>query len=225
MYRVAAATIFLSSVVAPAETLMFRNGSVVSGKLLSMDAQEVRLERCGSVERYAREAVKSIGLESADVGETCGASSQANLDLPAGMSITIQIRDHIDSQREQIGQVFRAKLEAAIEMEGRILVSRDSPLIVGLVQTGGTTSQPHPSLDLIGVHLGKQWARIEPLPVKGRSLMSAPPAIAVVSRPTAALPDLLLGSPVLRGERILVRPNTSLTFVLEQPVRLQPEGR
>src|SRR5216684_7125754 len=87
MYLIAAVTIILFSAVSPAETLLLRSGSVIRGKLQSMDAQEVRIERCGRVEQYAREGVKSIGLESADGGEACGASSQPNVELPAGMRI------------------------------------------------------------------------------------------------------------------------------------------
>jgi hypothetical protein len=224
MYWIAAVMTILFCVVSPAETLLLRNGSVVSGKLQSMDSQEIKIERCGRIEQYAREEIKSIGLESADE-RTCGAWSPSNVELPAGTSVKLRILDHIDSQHEPIGQVFRAQLEAAIEMEGRILVSRDSPVIVGLVQTGGTTSQLRPTLDLVGVHLGRQWARIEPLPVKGRSLISASPRIAVVARPAPSLPKIGFDETVLGGERLLVPSNTSLTFVLEQAVRLQPEGR
>ena len=137
MYLITAVTIILFSVASPAETLTLRDGSIIRGKLQSMDAQEVRIERCGRVEQYAREGVKSIGLESADGGEACGASSQPNVELPAGMRIALRILDYIDSQREPIGQVFRARLEAAIEVDGRILVSRGSPIILGLVEKEG----------------------------------------------------------------------------------------
>jgi hypothetical protein len=225
MYSIAAVTIFLFSVPSSAETLMFRNGSAVNGKLQSMDAQEVRIERCGRVEQYAREEVRLISLESAGSGELCAPSSQPNGKLPAGMSIALQMLDYIDSQREPVGQVFRAKLEAALEVDGRVLVSRGSPFIVRMVQTAGTTSQPRLALDLVGVQLGKQWARIEPLPVKGRSLISASPTIAMLRPPATALPDLLLDRAILGSEHISIRPNTSLTFVLEQAVQLQPEGR
>src|SRR5258708_16158283 len=171
MYLITAVTIILFSVAAPAETLALRDGSIMRGKLQSMDAQEVRIERCGRVEQYAREGVKSIGLESADGGEACGASSQPNVELPAGMRIALRILDYIDSQREPVGQVFRARLEAAIEVDGRILVSRGSPIILGLVEKGGTMTQPRTALDLVGVQLDKRWARFEPLPVTGRSLI------------------------------------------------------
>jgi hypothetical protein len=225
MCWIAAVMFFLLSVPSRAETLTLRSGSAVNGKLQGMDAQEVRIERCGRVERYAREEVKSISLESDEGGAACEASPQLNIEFPAGMKIPLQTVDYINSEHEPAGQVFRAKLETAIEVDGRILVSRGSLFIIRMVQSAGMTSQPCLTLDLVGVQLGKEWARIEPLPVKGRSLISAPTTIAVVSSPPTALPDLLASSPVLRGERILVRPNTSLTFVLEQPVRLQPEGR
>ena len=225
MHWIGAVTIFLFSVPSSAETLTLRNGSAVDGKLQSMDAHEVGIERCGRVERYAREEVKSISLEFVESGERCAEPSQPNIELPAGMSITLQVLDYIDSQREPVGQVFRAKLKSALEVDGRILVSRGSSFIVRMVQTGEKTSELNLALDLVGVQLGKQWARIEPMPVKGRSLVSASPTIAMLSPPATALSDLLLDRAILGSEHISIRPNTSLTFVLERAVRLQPEGR
>src|ERR1700730_5377635 len=88
-------TIALLCVSASAETFVLRNGIVVSGKLQSMDAQDVGIERCGRVEHFAREDVKSINLESSGAEETCSASSQPKLELPAGFSITLRTVDHI----------------------------------------------------------------------------------------------------------------------------------
>src|SRR5260370_36386516 len=116
-----------------AETFVLRDGIVVSGKLQSMDAQDVGIERCGRVEHFAREEVKSINLESTSGAEACSASSQPKLELPAGFSITLRTVDHIDSLREPAGQVFRAVLETSIEVDGRILVSSGASIVIKLV--------------------------------------------------------------------------------------------
>ena len=171
---------------ASAETFVLRNGIVVSGKLQSMDAQEIGIERCGRVEHFAREEVKSINLESTRSGEACSASSQPKLELPAGFSITLRTVDHIDSQREPAGQVFRAVLESSIEVDGRILVSAGASMILKLVQAGDSASGQ--TLDLVAIQLGKRWARIEPAPAKGVSLMATASALATVSVAGATLP-------------------------------------
>jgi hypothetical protein len=222
MNWIAVLAIVLFSVRSSAETLLLRNGAAVTGKLQGMDAQEVRIERCGRVERYAREEVKSLDLESAGGGEPCGASSQPKLELPAGLSMTVRMLDYIDSQREPAGQVFRAKLETTLKVDGRVIVSSGAQMIVRMVHIGGVNTRQ--TLDLVGIQLGKRWARIEPLRDTGRSLISTPPTIAAVSVPEASSPDFPLDNILLRDDRIVAPSNTRLTFVLQQAVRLQPEG-
>lgn len=222
MNRIAVVTTTLFCMGASAETFVLRNGIVVSGKLQSMDAQDVGIERCGRVEHFAREEVKSINLESTSGAEACSASSQPKLELPAGFSITLRTVDHIDSLREPAGQVFRAVLETSIEVDGRILVSSGASMIIKLVPAGDSASGQ--TLDLVGIQLGKRWARIAPAPVKGVSLMATASGLAAVSVAGAALPDFSLNSILVRGERILAPSNTKLTFVLKKAAQLQPEG-
>src|SRR5260370_14329121 len=201
MNRIAVVTSALFCMGASAETFVLRNGIVVSGKLQSMDAQDVGIERCGRVEHFAREEVKSINLESTSGGEACSASSQPKLELPAGFTITLRTVDHIDSQREPAGQVFRAVLETSIEVDGRILVSSGASMIIKLVPAGDSASGQ--TLDLVGIQLGKRWARIAPAPVKGVSLMATASGLAAVSCARGAFPDFSLNCILVRGERIL----------------------
>jgi hypothetical protein len=218
MNRIAVLTITLLAAGADAETLTLRNGIVVSGKLQSMDAQDVGIERCGRVEHFAREEVKSINLESASRGEACSASSQPKLELPAGLSITLRILDYIDSQREQTGQVFRAELESSIKVDGRVLVSSGAKAIVKLVPTGDPTSDR--TLDLVSFQVGTRWARIEARPAEGASIMSTPPALTTASVSDDS-PDFRLNKIVLRAERILAPTNTRLTFVFKVAAALR----
>lgn len=218
MNRIVVITLFCTA--ASAETFVLRNGTVVSGKLQSMDAQDVGIERCGRVEHFAREEVKSINLESTSGGEPCSASSQPKLELPAGFNITLRTVDRIDSQREPAGQVFRAVLDASIEVEGRILVSSGASMIIKLVPAGDSNSGQ--TLDLVGIQLGKRWARIAP--AKDVPLMATAPAMAAVSVAGAALPDFRFNGILLRGERILAPANTKLTFVLKKAAELRPDG-
>jgi hypothetical protein len=222
MNRIVVIAVTLLCTGASAEILVLRNGIVVSGKLQSMDAQEIGIERCGRVEHFAREEVKSINLESTSGGEACSASSQPKLELPAGFSLTLRTVDHIDSQREPAGQVFRAVLESSIEVDGRILVSAGASMIMKLVPAGDSASGQ--TLDLVAIQLGKRWARIEPAPAKGVSLMATASALATVSVAGATLPDFRVNSILLRGERILAPSNTKLTFVLKQAAELRADG-
>jgi hypothetical protein len=222
MNRIVVIAITLLAASASAETFVLRNGVVVSGKLQSMDAQDVGIERCGRVEHFAREEVKSINLDSSSAGEACSASSQPKLELPAGFTITLRTVDHIDSQREPAGQVFRAVLEKSIEVDGRILVSGGASMIIKLAPAGDSTSGQ--TLELVGIQLGKRWARIAPAPAKGAPIMATAPALAVVSVAGATLPDFRLNGVLLRGERILAPPNTRLTFLLKHAAELRPEG-
>ena len=121
-----------------AETLVLQNGKSVAGKLLGMDSKEVRLQRCGHVEKYTRADVKSISLEENTPAEPCVATAAPPVvELPSGTKIGLYLLDFIDSTLSPPGQVFRAEVEVPVKMSGQIVVSVHSRVILKLVDVRG----------------------------------------------------------------------------------------
>lgn len=62
------------------------------------------------------------------------ATGQAgSVTIPAGTQITVRMTDSIDSQKNHIGETFRASLEEPLRVDGRIAVSRGAEAIGRLV--------------------------------------------------------------------------------------------
>jgi len=201
------------------ETIVLKNGTSVTGTLVSMDAREIVLQRCGRAEYFSKQDVGTIQMDGIAGAESC-ASTPARLEILSGFRIKARMDDYVDSLREPKGQVFLASLDAPVIIDGRTVAPRGARLLLQMVEAGDGAGEPNRTLDLIAIELRKSsWATLRPakdspeafVPLTTPEIDSAA-AFTVVSAPPQA---------VVRGERILVPSNTRLTFVLKQTVRLQ----
>jgi hypothetical protein len=219
MSRICIAVILLSPLGVFAETFVLRGGGAVNGKLLGMDSHEVTIEHCGSVERFAREDVTSIRLESSPAEPNCDAAP-ASLELPQGTSLSIRLLDFVDSRHEPSGQVFRAMLEAPVKAGDRIALSSGARAIVRMIDAG-SSSHPRLMLEIVGVQLARGWARIDPAAAKD-SFIGAVDQISLRETPSS-VPD---GEEIiLEGQRIYIPSNTVLTLTFRRAIRLEREGK
>ena len=135
-----------------ADTITFRDGHTVNGSYLGGDARTVRMAVGDHVESYSVSDITNIVFS----GETRVTSrapeprrdqappeeprpmrrDRANGPvLPVGTVLTIRMIDSVDSQRDTVGQTFRASLdEPVMDSNGDTLVPRGSDVMVKLVE-------------------------------------------------------------------------------------------
>jgi hypothetical protein len=209
-----------------AETVVFHDGRTVAGKLLGMDSHEVKLERCGGVEKYAREDVKSIGMEKNPSVEPCAAPSSPHVvDLPSDTRILLHLLDFIDSTTVPPGQVFRGDVEEPIKLSGRVVISAHSRVILKLVDAGGSTERPNLAIDLIGIQLGTDWAALEPASGKDSVLSLKSTTNGDLGLKDITPADFVSKRVLLRGDRVLIPSGTHITFTLNRAIRLITETK
>src|SRR5260370_34698235 len=135
--------------VCPAESLVLRSGVTVSGKLLAMDQRLVRIERCGREEQYAREDVKTIGLDGeSSAGALCDGSESAKSELASATDLPLRLLDYLDSEHEPAGQVFRAEFDAPLKVEGRVILPLKTAVLLRMVDLGGEAGRSKRALCL-----------------------------------------------------------------------------
>jgi hypothetical protein len=207
-YRAAA---FLAACACFGETVVLKNGTSIRGALVSMDAREIVLERCGRLEYFAKQDVNSVQMDTAGGAGPCPAIP-SKLEIPAGFQIKARMTDYVDSLREPRGQVFLAALDAPITIDGRTVVPQGARLLLKMIEIDDG-SGPIPTLDLIGIEQRKSsWINIQPA--------AEPLAVAEIEPDAALTFTPLQPKAVLRGGPFVVPSNTRLVLTLKRPVRL-----
>jgi hypothetical protein len=202
-----AAILLTASIACCAETIVLKSGASITGTLVEMDARQVALKRCGRIEYYAREDVRSIQMQGVETDSTC--SKPAKLELPSGSLIHARMTDHVDSFREPRGQVFLATLEQPITIDGRTVLPKGLRLLVKLIELNSGTEDVVQTLDLIAIELRRaSWLDL------ARSDSQQPLTAASLEIPQADI--------AVRGSRVLVPSKTQLIFALKRAVSLNP---
>ncbi len=117
----------LMSVTASADTLQMKDGRVVQGKFLGGTQASVQFESNGKIDLYDVDQVISITFSStpttssairpaslAPVSESSAAPAPrpvSGLTVPAGTSLLVRMIDSVDSDKNHVGDRFRASLE------------------------------------------------------------------------------------------------------------------
>src|SRR5438270_4998774 len=130
----------LMSVTASADTLQMKDGRVVQGKFLGGTQASVQFESNGKIELYDVDQVISITFSStpttsstirpaslAPVSESSPAPaprSVSGVTVPAGTSLLVRMIDSVDSDKNHVGDRFRASLEQDLTVDGVVVATR-----------------------------------------------------------------------------------------------------
>ncbi len=195
---------------AHAELLKFNNGKTVVGAIVSMDASEIVVKRCGRTEVYARADIAAITVES--LPEDCTSPPiTRGLELPSGTKIRIKLLDFIDTAREPPGQAFRATVLDPVVVEESTIIRKGAGLLLHLISIG----EGNQTLDLVGVNVGgDKWANFQSL--NGEAILAVPEDVPGAAK----IKDPKVQSIMIRGPLLYVPSLTALTFALKTPVRL-----
>jgi hypothetical protein len=171
--------------------------------------------------------------------------NQGGVMLPQGTNFVIRMIDGVDSERDRVGQTFRASMDQPVMVDGNQIIARGTDVTVKLVdakQSGKLTGRTELALALQSVSIDGRMVDLNTQTVKEES-SSRTGRTAKVAGGTAAVGAIIgaiagggkgaaigagagaaTGAGVelaTSGQRVRVPSETRLTFVLDSPVRLQ----
>lgn len=164
-------------------------------------------------------------------------------EIPSGTSIVIRMIDPVDSERDRIGQTFKASIDEPVYVNGDPVIPRGNDVIVKLVddkESGKLTGRTELTLDIVSVQIDNRMVDIDTSEVKQQSGSRTSRTTKVVGG-TAALGAIIgaiagggkgaaigaasgaavgAGAQVMtKGQKVKIPSETRLTFTLQQPVR------
>jgi hypothetical protein len=146
--------------VASADMLILRDGTRVTGMVVSIADRLVTFEDANGVtRRYNADRVDAIEFSlasqrNAGVGGEGGARLEV---LPAGTELTVRTAEDIDSSTAVVDQTFSAVVERDIAGESNTVVipaGSHAVLVVRAISSGGVTGSPDIVLDLQSMTVG-----------------------------------------------------------------------
>ena len=258
--------LLLLAAVGLADTVTFRDGHTVNGSFLGGDARSIRVAVGDRVENYPISDVTGISFGGAPVSERRDDGfrrppeppqevrreeprpdrrSDYSTTLASGTVLTIRMVDSVDSERDRVGQTFRASLdEPVLDSGGNTLIPRGADVIVKLVddqQSGKLAGRTVLTLDLVSVRVNGRDVEIDTQTVTEQSGSRTARSGKVIGG-TAALGAIIgaiagggkgaaigagagagagtVAEVATKGQRVRIPSETRLTFTLQQAVRL-----
>lgn len=238
-----------------ADTVTFRDGHTVNGSFLGGDARNIRVAVGDRVESYAIGDIVSVSFGGAPVSAAPARREEARREdrreasggptLASGTVLTIRMVDSVDSERDHVGQTFRASLdEPVVDSGGNTLIPRGSDVVVKLVddqQSGKLAGRTVLTLDLASVRVNGRDVEIDTQSVTEQSGSRTARSGKVIGG-TAALGAIIgaiagggkgaaigagagagagtVAEVATKGQRVRIPSETRLTFTLQQAVRL-----
>ena len=252
-----------------ADTLVTRSGRRVEGTYLGGTARQIRIDTGERTETFdvtevteirfgdttpapaaaaatpkTRERIPLTQPERSVAAANTAPATASGREIPSGTPLVVRMIDDVDSERDSVGQTFRASLDEPVMVNGETLVPRGADLVIKLVedkQSGKLTGKTELTLD------------VQSLLVNGRTIDVATESVtqasesrtnqtAKVAGGTTALGAIIgaiagggkgaaigavsgaaAGGAVqvlTKGQRVRIPSETRLSFTLQQPVRL-----
>ncbi len=130
----------LMSVSASADTLQMKDGRVIQGRFLGGTQASVQFEANGKIDLYDVGQVLSITFTGAPTASSAMPAAQSTsvsqpspssaarpgsgVTVPAGTSLLVRMIDSVDSDKNHVGDRFRASLEQDLAVDGVVVVPK-----------------------------------------------------------------------------------------------------
>ena len=262
--RITACVILVCSAIF-ADTLVLKNGNRVDGTYVGGDARTVRMTVGDRVENFPdhRDHVHSVRyrgsrpcplprphrlrlcLPPSLLRDLIPPLPQRNgTEIPAGTTLTVRMIDSVDSERDKVGQTFRASLDEPLMINGETVLARGADVLMKLVdqkQSGKIQGETALTLDIVSVTVDGRPIDVNTAEVTQASASRGSRSTKVIGG-TAAVGAIIgaiagggkgaaigglagagagtAAEVVTKGQRVKIPSETRLTFTLEQPVRL-----
>jgi hypothetical protein len=246
-----------------ADTVTFRDGHTVNGSFLGGDARSIRVAVGDRVENYPISDITNVSFGGAPISAAPERRDEfrrqepqrdeprpdrradAGTTLASGTVLTVRMIDSVDSERDHVGQTFRASLDEPVaDSGGNTLIPRGADVVVKLVddqQSGKIAGRTVLTLDLASVRVNGRDVDINTQSVTEQSSSRAGRSGKVIGG-TAALGAIIgaiagggkgaaigagagagagtVAEVATKGQRVHIPSETRLTFTLQQAVRL-----
>jgi hypothetical protein len=165
-------------------------------------------------------------------------------ELPAGTTLVIRMIDDVDSERDRVGQEFRASIDEPVMLDGRVLIPRGVDVVAKMIddkEAGKISGRTELTMDLVSVQIDGRMVDINTSEVSrrgdsqtkrtagmaggGAALGAIIGAIAEGGKGAAigAVTGAGAGGAVAvvtKGQKIRIPSETRLEFTTQYPVRL-----
>jgi hypothetical protein len=175
------------SVSASADTLQLRDGRVVQGRFLGGTQASVQFESSGKIDLYDVDQVISITFTGApssspemrmapplrdrerdrnrdsDAPTAAAPRGDSGLTVPAGTNLLVRMIDSVDSDKNRVGDRFRASLEQDLAVDGVIVARRGADVYGRLAEakeSGHFEGKSQLKLELTDILIN---ARLQPI--------------------------------------------------------------
>jgi hypothetical protein len=172
------------------------------------------------------------------------APSSGKIEIPAGTTLTVRLIDPVDSQKDTLGQTYRATLDEPVMVNGETVLPRGVDVVAKLVddkQSGKLEGRTVLTLDLQSITVNGRTVDIDTQEVTQAS-DSRTKRTGMVVGGLAALGAIVGGiagggkgaavgavsgagvgtaaQVMTKGQRVFIPSETRLTFSLQQPLRI-----
>lgn len=237
--------IMVASAIA-ADTVTLKDGRVAIGTYLGGSPRDVKIETGNQIQTLDVADIVRIEFDAGREPHehATPTAAGASIELPAGTNLVIRMIDGVDSERNSVGQSFAASLDQPVIIDGQTVIPRGADVIVKLVdakESGKLTGRTSLTLALMSVKVNGRMVDVNTQTVKEESSSRGARTAKVVGG-TAALGTIIgaiagggkgaavgLGSGAVvgaaaevltKGQRVKIPSETTLTFVLENAVRI-----
>jgi hypothetical protein len=164
--------VVLVAATAWGSTLRFKNGTQITGTLVSETSTSIVIRDQSGVERtFDKGEIRVIDFSDGDTSRSANRNDNAppalqarpSMVVPTGTQISVRTNDDIDSTTAHEGQRFSAVLaNDVVGSSGEVLLRKgsDAELVLREVSSGGTTRSPDLTLDLQSVTTGGRTYRV-----------------------------------------------------------------
>lgn len=249
-----------------ADTLTLRDGRSIQGTFVDGTSRQIRMAVEDKVESFNINEVAELKFGSSPSNLTKAAEAapavqpppappereepaasgirRATVEIPSGTSIVIRMIDDVDSQRDRMGQTFKASIEEPVMVGAETVIPRGADVVMKLTddkESGKLTGKTELTMDILSVRVNGKLVDIDTSELTTSSGSRTGKTAKVVGGTTAlgAIIGALAGGGkgaavgaasgaavgggvqvMTKGQRVKIPSETRLTFTLQQPVRI-----
>jgi hypothetical protein len=236
-----------------ADTLYLRSGGTIQGNYAGGDTRHVKIMAGDHVETYGIDEVLRLEFggpppnESAPPPSTSAPPPEAVADgllIPAGTNLVIRLIDNVDSERDTLGQTFRASLDEPVMVNGQTVIPRGADCLAKLVEdkeSGKFAGKTVLTLALQSVMINARMVAVKTSEVTRASGSQTAKTAKTVGGGAAggavlgglfgggagaaigAVSGAAVGAGVevlTKGQKVKIPSETRLSFLLQQPLRV-----
>ena len=165
-------------------------------------------------------------------------------ELPAGTTLVVRMIDDVDSERDRVGQEFRASIDEPVMMNGRTVIPRGADVVAKLIddkEAGKISGRTELTMDLVSVQIDGRMVEINTSEItrRGDSQTKRTAGLAGGGAALGAIIGAIAGggkgsaigavsgagaggavAVVTKGQKIRIPSETRLEFTTQYPVRL-----